>query len=111
MENFQQELFNLAVAVVTACVSVVTTYITRYLKNKGLVAKLEAHKNLVNFVVLAIEQAYKNLKGEEKLNLAKVELAKLFKAKNIKIDEKELDILIEACVKQMNESFQKELNQ
>lgn len=110
MENLQQELFNLAVAVVTACISIITTYIARYLKNKGIVAKLEAHKGLVDFVVLAIEQAYEHLKGEEKLNLAKIELAKLFKEKNIKITDKELEILIEASVKQMKESFQKELN-
>lgn len=110
MENLQQELFNLAVSVLTTCAGIVTTYVVRYLKNKGLIAKLETKKQLVNFVVYAIEQAYEHLKGEEKLNLAKVELAKLFKEKNIKINEQELNILIEACVKQMKESAQKELN-
>lgn len=110
MEYLHQELINLAVAVLTACVGIVTTYITRYLKNKGLIAKLQSNKELVNFVVLAIEQAYFHLKGEEKLNLAKVEIEKLLKEKKIKISEKELDILIEASVKQMKESVRKELN-
>lgn len=111
MENYlHQELVNFAVAVLTTCVGIVTTYITRYLKNKGLIAKMQSNKELVNFVVLAIEQAYFHLKGEEKLNLAKVEITKLLKEKKIKISEKELDILIEASVKQMKESVHKELN-
>lgn len=110
MENLHQELINLAITVLTACIGIVTTYITKYLKDKGIVAKLESKKEYVHLGVLAIEQAYAHLKGNEKLDLVKSEIAKLLKEKNVKVSEKELDILIEASVKRMKQSALKELN-
>jgi len=41
--------------------------------------------------------------------MAKIELIKLMKEKNIKISEKEINILIESSVKEMNDSIKKEL--
>jgi uncharacterized membrane protein YedE/YeeE len=110
MENLQQELISLVLTVLTTCVGIVTTYIVKYLKDKGVIAKLESKKELVNYAVLAIEQAYVHLNGEDKLNLAKLEITKLLKEKNIKISEHELNILIEGTVKHIKVSAQKELS-
>jgi hypothetical protein len=44
------------------------------------------------------------------LNVAKIEFIKLAKEKGLKVSEKELDIVIEAVVKEMNDAVKKELN-
>lgn len=110
MEAIQAEIINLVVAVLTACVGVVTTKVVSFLKKKGLITQLENNKAVVKIVVNAIDQTYKHLHGEEKLNLAKMELIKLMQQKKIKVTEKELELLIEASVKEMNDSIKEELN-
>jgi hypothetical protein len=109
MEMFQAELINFAIVVIAGCVGMVTKAVMSYLKKKGVIAKLISHKELANIVVGAVEQTYKHLHGEEKLNLAKIELIKIAKEKGVKISEKELDILIESSVKEMNKSIKEGL--
>lgn len=110
MEAIQAELVNLVIVVVTVLIGWVTQKVTAYLKEKGLIAKLEANKELVRIVVNAVEQTYKHLNGDEKLKVAKVELVKLMNEKRIKISEQEIDTLIESAVKEMNDAIKKELN-
>jgi LL-H family phage holin len=102
--ELQAEILNLVVAVIVALAGVVTRYAVSYLKSKGLLAKLENNKELVKIVVKAVEQTYNHLEGQEKLNVAKLELVKLMNEKKIKISEKEIDVMIEAMVKEMKES-------
>jgi LL-H family phage holin len=104
--ELQAEILNLVVAILVACAGVVTRYAVGYLKSKGLLAKLENNKELVKIVVKAVEQTYNHLEGQEKLNVAKLELVKLMNEKKIKISEKEIDVMIEAMVKEMKESAQ-----
>lgn len=104
-EVIQGELINLLVAVVVACVGLVTRQVVKYLNRKGIVVQLENNKELVKIVVGAIEQTYKELNGFEKLNMAKLDLVKLMNEKKIKISEKEIDIMIEAMVREMNKEF------
>lgn len=110
MESIQAELINLVIVVITALVGLVTQKVTVYLKEKGLIAKLESNKELVRIVVNAVEQTYKHLDGDEKLKVAKIELVKLMNEKKIKISEKEINTLIESAVKEMNDAIKKELN-
>jgi LL-H family phage holin len=110
MEAIQMELMNLLVAVIVACVGLVTRQVVKYLKSKGIVVQLENNKELVKIVVNAVEQTYKSSNGDEKLNMAKLELVKLMNEKKIKISEKEVDILIEAMVKEMKTSAKDELS-
>jgi LL-H family phage holin len=109
MEAFQSEIISLVVTVLGACAGLITKQVLSYLKKKGLVQQLESHKEIVKIVVTAVEQTYKHLHGNEKLELAKIEVAKLAKQKNLKISEKELDLMIEAMVKEMNKAVKEEL--
>lgn len=105
MEMLQAEVINFLAVVIAGCVGIATKAVMSYLKKKGIIAKIEGHKELANIVVGAVEQTYKHLHGEEKLNLAKIELIKLAKDKGLKITEKELDLLIESSVKEMNKAI------
>jgi hypothetical protein len=108
MESLQMEIINLVIAVLVACVGLVTRQVVKYLKGKGIITQLENNKELVGIVVKAVEQTYKTLHGEEKLNVAKLEVVKLMNEKKIKISEKEIDLLIESSVKEMNEVIKEE---
>jgi len=105
MEAIHAEIINLVMAVLVALAGLVTKQVVNYLNQKGIVAKLEGNKELVKIVVKAVEQTYNHLEGREKLNMAKIEIVKLMSEKKIKISEKEIDLLIEAVVKEMNDSL------
>ncbi|UGO50790.1 holin [Bacillus phage vB_BanS_Sophrita] len=109
MENIQVELVNLAVAILTALVGLATKSVVSFLKKKGIVAQVQNNKEVVSIVVKAVEQMYGQLKGEEKLNMAKMELIKLMKQKKIKMTEAEIDLMIEAMVKEMKDQTNAEL--
>lgn len=109
-DAIQTELISLIMTVIVALFGFITTKVTSFLNEKGVVAKIEKNKQLVKIVVDAIEQSYKELNGEQKLAIAKKEIVELMNEKKIKISEKEIDLLIEAMVKEMNSSIKKELN-
>lgn len=109
MEQIQVELLNLVVAVLTALVGVATKSLVSFLKKKGVVAQIQNNKEVVAIVVKAVEQMYGQLKGEEKLDMAKMELIKLMQQKKIKMTEAEIDLMIEAMVKEMKDSANSEL--
>lgn len=109
MESLQVEIVNLVILILAGTLGVITKYITSFLKKKGLLAQLQSNKEIVNIVVGAVEQTYKHLHGAEKLNMAKLEVVKLAKSKGLKITEKELDLLIEASVKEMNKAVKDEM--
>ena len=108
MDAIQVELFELAIVVVTALVGWATKHVVTYLKEKGIIVKIENNKALVKIAVEAVEQSYKTLHGKEKLDLAKIELIKLANEKGVKISEKEIDLLLESAVKEMNDTIKKE---
>jgi len=109
MENIQVELVNLAVAILTALVGLATKSVMSFLKKKGIVAQVQNNKEVVSIVVKAVEQMYGQLKGEEKLNMAKMEIIKLMQQKKIKMTEAEIDLMIEAMVKEMKDQANSEL--
>lgn len=110
MHDLQAEIINIVALVIASVLGIVAKQVTSFLKKKGIVAQIESHKELANIVVKGVEQTYNNvLHGEEKLNVAKIEIIKLAKAKGIKISEKEIDLLIEASVKEMNKAVKEEL--
>jgi LL-H family phage holin len=95
-------VLDVVVAILTFCVGWTTKEVCEYVKSKGLLAKIQHNKAVVDVIVLAVEQIYKSFKGNEKLEKAKVEVVNLLNEKKIKISTKELDMLIEASVKEMN---------
>lgn len=105
MEAFHTEIISIIITLLGACVGWITKVAVSYLKKKGVIKQLQANKELVKIAVMAVEQTYNHLHGDEKLNLAKIEIIKLAQKKGLKISEKELDLMIEAMVKEMNESI------
>lgn len=92
-------------AVVTAIAGylgiVVKRLYTKYVndKTKQAVAKT---------VVQAVEQIYKDLHGEEKLNKALDSASEMLAEKGIAITDLELRMLIEAAVAEFNNAFNRE---
>ena len=84
----------------------------------GMVAKNLASKyldtdtkrTLAKTVVQFVEQVYKNLHGEEKLNAALTVLAEMLQEKKIQATELEMKVLIEAAVAEFNEAFKQPAN-
>lgn len=110
MESIQLELIMLAITLVASALGYATRHVTKFLKNKGIITKLQANKELVSIGVSAVEQMYKNvLHGDEKLNMAKIEIVKLAKEKGIKISEREINLLIESSVREMNQAIKEEV--
>lgn len=82
----------------------------------GMVAKnlatkyldTETKRTMAKTVVQFVEQAYKNLHGQDKLNAALYALSEILAEKNIKATEYEMRVLIEAAVAEFNEVFYKQ---
>ena len=109
MESIQTEIINLAITVLTVFAGIITQNVVAFLKRRGIVSQLQNNKEIVKIVVGAIEQTYVHLHGEEKFNLAKIELIKLMEEKKIKMSEREIDLLIESMVREMNEKIKYEI--
>ncbi len=95
MEFIQNYLFEILATIITALgsfigVSIKNTY-TKYINTK---TKKEIVKDTVNYV----EQVFKDIHGEEKLEMAKRKSIEWLNEKGIKISETELEILIESAV-------------
>lgn len=67
----------------------------------------QTKKDVVRTVVRGIEQIYKDLHGEEKLNKALEAASGMLMEKGISITEFELKMLIEATVAEFNDVFNK----
>lgn len=68
-------------------------------------------KDVASTVVQAIEQIYKDLHGEEKLNKALENASEMLVIKGIEVSELELRMLIEAAVASFNDAFNKTATQ
>ena len=73
---------------------------TKYVNNK-------VTRTIVKTAVMGVEQMYKELHGEEKLNAALVAASEMLETKGIIVTEFELRMLIEAAVGEFNKAFDK----
>lgn len=73
---------------------------TKYINDK---TKREVAKTAVQFV----EQVYKDLHGEEKLNAALSAASEMLAEKGITVSELEMRVLLEAAVGEFNNAFNK----
>lgn len=91
-------------AVVTAIAGylgiVVKNLVTKYINDK---TKKEVARVAVQFV----EQVYKELHGEEKLQEALQAASEMLQEKNISVSALELRVLVEAAVSEFNDAFNK----
>lgn len=67
-------------------------------------------KSIAKTVVAAIEQMYKDLAGEEKLNLAIKSMSEMLAEKGITISEIEIRMLLEAAVGEAKNVFKDHVN-
>lgn len=77
---------------------VVKKYYTKYINDK-------TKKSVVNTCVKAVEQLYKDLHGEDKVNKCIESVSEILAAKGITISSIEIQMMIESAVKEMNDSF------
>lgn len=68
----------------------------------------ETKKEVVDTCVQAVEQLYKNLHGEEKLQKAIEYASEMLCSKGISVGEVELRMLVESAVAKFNEVFKRE---
>ena len=77
---------------------VIKNLFTKYINDK---TKAAVAKTAVQFV----EQVYKDLHGEEKLNEALMAAAEMLHEKGITVSDLEMRVLIEAAVAEFNKAF------
>lgn len=80
---------------------VIKNLYTKYINDK-------TKQTVVKTVVQGVEQMYKELHGEEKLNAALENASEMLALKGIEVTEFELRMLIEAAVAEFNDAFHKE---
>ena len=79
---------------------VVKNLYTKYINTK-------IKREVARTVVLGVEQIYKNLHGEEKLQAALTAASEMFAEKGIIVSDLELRMLIESAVAEFNDAFHK----
>ena len=79
---------------------VIKNLATKYINDK---TKRSVAKTAVQFV----EQVYKDLHGEEKLNAAFAAASEMLSEKGIYVSDLEMKVLLEAAVAEFNKAFEK----
>lgn len=93
-------MYAVLVAVAGYFGTVAKSLYTKYINDK-------TKQNVAKTVVRGIEQIYKDLHGEEKLNKALEAAAEMLTEKGITVSDLELRMLIEAAVAEFNDAFNK----
>ena len=97
-EYGMQILYTVVMAIAGYIGIFIKNLVAEYLNDK---TKQAVAKTAVQFV----EQVYKDLHGEEKLNAALSAVSELLAEKNIIISDLEMRVLIEAAVSEFNNAF------
>ena len=106
---YNEQIVDILLGVLGTVLTGIFTYVgvvikaqyTKYINDK-------TKKSVVDTVVKAVEQIYKDLHGEEKLNKAVEGASEMLAEKGITVSELELRYLIESSVNAFNEGFKKE---
>lgn len=93
-------LYTIITAIAGFFATAIRSLYKKYVDNK-------TKQDVVKTVVQAVEQIYKDLHGEEKLNQALVDASEMLAIQGITVSEFELKMLIEAAVGEFNDVFYK----
>lgn len=104
-EELQATIISALGSILIALIGVITKKVVAFLDEKGIMEKLNKKQYLVDIAVNAAEQIYQNENGAVKLANARKEAIKLLNDNGLNITEAELQNLIEASVKAMNDSI------
>lgn len=112
--NFLNE-YGILSMVITAVVGAVGTALGLFFKRLytntiGDKIKLDTVKEIARVVVKFVEQVYKDIHGEEKLDKALEAFAEMLNNKGITISELEMRVYLESALAEFNEAFNKEIN-
>ena len=112
--NFLNE-YGILSMVITAVVGAVGTALGLFFKRLytntiGDKIKLDTIKEIARVVVKFVEQVYKDIHGEEKLDKALEAFAEMLNNKGITISELEMRVYLESALAEFNEAFNKEIN-
>lgn len=96
----------------TAILYMIVTGVFAYLgvQAKNLADKYlndKTKRDVAKTVVQAVEQVYKDLHGDEKLNKALESASEMLEEKGIMVSDLEMRMLIEAAVSEFNKAFEK----
>lgn len=94
-------LFEIVKIVVMVVALLIARYLVPWLRQKIEAEKVAEISMWAKQAVLMAEQVYKDWKGQDKKAFVTEYLKKILKAKNISLTDEQLNILIEAAVKQM----------
>lgn len=101
IEVLQPYLLEIIVAILTGIATFIGSKVKKIYEEK---VNTETKEKVVNTVVNAVEQLYKDLKGEEKLNVCIENATEMLNEKGITITELELRMLIESTVNSFNKA-------
>ena len=99
-----QILYTIVTAIAGYVALVLKSLYKRYVDDK-------TKKDVVNTVVKGVEQLYKDIHGDDKLNVALENASEMLAEKGIVVSEFELRMLIEAAVAEFNDVFNKNANE
>lgn len=111
MEFMKQFINEYGTAILYAVITAIAGYLgvwAKKLYDKYISDKTK--KAVAKTVVMAIEQLYRDLNGEEKLEKALESASDMLEEKGISITELELRMLIEAAVGEFNDAFHRDNN-
>lgn len=105
--NFLNE-YGLLSAIITGLASALGVLLKKlYDRTIGAYFKDKVKREVAAQVVKYVEQVYKDLHGEEKLDAAITAAAEMLNEKGITVSELELRVLIESALAEFNEAFKK----
>ena len=105
--NFLNEYGVLSAIITAAAAALGKLLKTLYDRTLGTYFKDKIKREVAAQVVKYVEQVYKDLHGEEKLDEAITAAAEMLNEKGITVSELELRVLIEAALAEFNEAFKK----
>ena len=106
--NFLNE-YGILSAVITAIASALGVLAKKlWDKTVGDKVKEDTKKNVAGLVVKYVEQVYKDIHGEEKLNKALEAFSDMLEQKGITISDLEMRVYLESALAEFNKAFTKQ---
>ncbi|MCW1075713.1 phage holin [Streptococcus anginosus] len=107
MQQIQEIIIGGSMSILTILAGIIVHSVKSWLVTKGGTNAVKIVEILAKNAVNAVEQINKEtgLKGEDKLNQAKKYIVQELEKYNVYMSDKDLDLFVEAAVKQMNDNW------
>ena len=91
--------------ILISLIGYVAKQVADYLRAKTSSQDMEKKLKLAKAAVGAAEQVWQNVEGPERFEVAKDSFIDMLNDEGIKITERQVDVFLEAAVKEMNDAF------